>query len=218
MTLHIGPSGAELAARRKAKGWTQRQLAEAAGVGRTAVQYWEAAPHLDPRGWATRRMAEALGWHLARFPAPTRAGRGDTRHDTRAGGWSDRPASGTDTRPRGDGLLSPHAALDAWAEAQLAAFKEREAARAARRRVICGAKTRKGTPCRNKSEPGRRRCKFHGGRSTGARTPEGIERIREAQRRRWARDKSASALTAGQGPDPAVNRDIGARPDARPLS
>lgn len=86
MTLHIGPSGAELAARRKAKGWTQRQLAEAAGVGRTAVQYWEAAPHLDPRGWATQRMAEALGWHLAGFPATTRTGWGDTRHDTRGGG------------------------------------------------------------------------------------------------------------------------------------
>ena len=91
MTLHIGPSGAELAARRKAKGWTQRQLAEAAGVGRTAVQYWEAAPHLDPRGWATQRMAEALGWHLAGFPATTRTGWGDTRHDTRGG----------------DGLLGP---------------------------------------------------------------------------------------------------------------
>lgn len=168
---HNGPAGAELAARRKAAGLTQRQLAKAAGVGRTAVQYWEAAPHLDPRGWAVGRMAELLGWHVSG------------------------PACCTVSRPRGDEVLSLLAATDAWAAAQLAAYRKREAARAAHRRVVCGAKTRKGTPCRNKSEPGKRRCKFHGGMSTGARTPEGIERIREAQRRRWARHKAAPQAT-----------------------
>lgn len=188
-----GPKGAELAVRRKAAGLTQRQLADAAGVGRTAVQYWEAAPHLDPRGWAVQRMAEALGWHVPRH------------------------VCGTDTRGRGDGLLSPFAALDAWAEAQLAVFKEREAARAARRRVVCGAKTRKGTPCRNKSEPGKRRCKFHGGKSTGARTPEGIERIREAQRRRWAKAKGAAVAppVCVQVHDPAVTRHLQGQARAR---
>ncbi len=50
MTPHTGPKGAELAARRKAAGLTQRQLAAKAGIGRPAVQYWEAAPPLDPRG------------------------------------------------------------------------------------------------------------------------------------------------------------------------
>lgn len=200
---HNGPSGAEMAARRKAKGWTQRQLAEAAGVGRTAVQYWEAAPQMDPRGWAVGRMAEALGWYPARFPdADARAGWTDTPHDTRArdGG----PVSWTDTHPRGDGLIMPTAAMQAWAD------------RAARRRVRCGAKTRKGTPCRNKSEPGKRRCKFHGGMSTGARTPEGIERIREAQRRRWAklRDQSASASAPHQHHDPDVTPDLQDSADA----
>ncbi|WP_342666561.1 HGGxSTG domain-containing protein [Gemmobacter nectariphilus] len=82
------------------------------------------------------------------------------------------------------------AKLDAEEAAFLAMVARRrarlEAARA-RRRVPCGAKTRKGTPCRCKSEPGKRRCKFHGGLSTGAKTPEGRERIREAQRRRWER-------------------------------
>lgn len=72
-------------------------------------------------------------------------------------------------------------------EAALRMAREREAQRAAKRRVICGAKTRKGTACKVLSEPGKRRCKFHGGKSTGARTPEGIERIREVQRRRWAK-------------------------------
>lgn len=58
----------------------------------------------------------------------------------------------------------------AWGEAWLAANKTREA----RRRIICGAKRhRDGQPCKAMSEPGKRRCRFHGGRSTGPRTPEG---------------------------------------------
>ena len=76
--------------------------------------------------------------------------------------------------------------MDAWVDAQMVLWGEREAQRQARRRVVCGAKTRKGGECRNKSEAGRKRCKFHGGKSTGAKTPEGKARIAEAQRRRWA--------------------------------
>ena len=49
----------------------------------------------------------------------------------------------------------------------------------------CGAKTRKGTKCRAKPVPGNRRCKFHGGMSTGPKTAEGRARIAEAQRLRW---------------------------------
>ena len=45
------------------------------------------------------------------------------------------------------------------------------------RRVTCGARRhRDGQPCQAKSEPGKRRCRFHGGRSTGPRTPEGKAR------------------------------------------
>lgn len=86
--------------------------------------------------------------------------------------------------------------IDAILAAREEAAARREALHAARRRVLCRAKTRKGAPCRLKSEPGKRRCKFHGGKSTGARTPEGIERIREAQHRRWAKwraDRDAGA-------------------------
>jgi len=54
------------------------------------------------------------------------------------------------------------------------------------RRVICGARTRLGRPCRALSEPGKKRCKFHGGKSTGPKTEAGRQRIAEAQRRRWA--------------------------------
>ena len=43
----------------------------------------------------------------------------------------------------------------------------------------CGAKTRKGTPCK---APGMAngRCRLHGGKSTGPRTPEGLKRSKMA--------------------------------------
>lgn len=44
-------------------------------------------------------------------------------------------------------------------------------------RVICGAKRRRdGQPCQGLSVPGRLRCKWHGGASTGPRTDEGRAR------------------------------------------
>jgi len=43
----------------------------------------------------------------------------------------------------------------------------------------CGAKTRKGAPCRAPAMPNGR-CRMHGGKSTGPRTPEGLERSRKA--------------------------------------
>lgn len=54
-------------------------------------------------------------------------------------------------------------------------------------RPECGAKTRKGEPCDEPVVPGKRRCRSHGGLSTGPKTEEGRERIREAQKRRWKR-------------------------------
>lgn len=44
-------------------------------------------------------------------------------------------------------------------------------------RMICGAKRRRdGEPCQGLSVPGKRRCKWHGGASTGPRTDEGRAR------------------------------------------
>jgi len=40
---------------------------------------------------------------------------------------------------------------------------------------VCGAKTRKGTPCKCLALKNGK-CKYHGGMSTGPRTPEGIRR------------------------------------------
>ena len=43
----------------------------------------------------------------------------------------------------------------------------------------CGAKNRQGLPCRCPAMPNGR-CRLHGGKSTGPKTAEGIERIRRA--------------------------------------
>lgn len=48
----------------------------------------------------------------------------------------------------------------------------------------CGALTRAGKPCQCKPEEGKRRCRFHGGKSTGPKTEAGREAIRESNRRR----------------------------------
>src|SRR6266853_4338055 len=54
-------------------------------------------------------------------------------------------------------------------------------------RPACGVRTRSGEPCVARVVPGKRRCRMHGGLSTGPRTADGRARIGEAQRRRWAR-------------------------------
>lgn len=65
------------------------------------------------------------------------------------------------------------AELPSWAGSWLKAGRTREAAQ----RVVCGARRhRDGLPCQSKSEPGKRRCKYHGGRSTGPMTVEGKAR------------------------------------------
>jgi hypothetical protein len=54
-----------------------------------------------------------------------------------------------------------------------------------RGRLLCGAKTRARACCQVRAEPGKSRCRFHGGKSTGPKTQAGRARIAEAQRLRW---------------------------------
>ena len=56
-------------------------------------------------------------------------------------------------------------------------------------RPQCGARARSGAACKNKVIPGKRRCKYHGGVSTGPKTEAGKARIAAAQRLRWQRFK-----------------------------
>lgn len=51
-----------------------------------------------------------------------------------------------------------------------------------RLQMRCGAKTRTGMPCKMRGVPGKRRCRLHGGLSTGPRTPEGRAKIAESNR------------------------------------
>jgi hypothetical protein len=44
----------------------------------------------------------------------------------------------------------------------------------------CGARNRAGAACGNRPRPNGR-CRFHGGMSTGPRTAEGLERLRDAK-------------------------------------
>ena len=55
----------------------------------------------------------------------------------------------------------------------------------------CGAKTRRGTECQRPAYKRNGRCALHGGKSTGARTPEGLRRISEANLKhgRYTKDK-----------------------------
>ena len=54
----------------------------------------------------------------------------------------------------------------------------------------CGAKTRSGGTCQNPAIKGRSRCKLHGGRSTGPRTPEGKARAAAAHTKHGRRSKA----------------------------
>lgn len=56
-----------------------------------------------------------------------------------------------------------------------------------RDRPQCGARTRSASACKNKVIPGKQRCKFHGGLSTGPKTKAGKDKIAAAQRLRWNR-------------------------------
>lgn len=49
---------------------------------------------------------------------------------------------------------------------------------------FCGAKTRRGTPCKCRALDGKRRCALHGGKSTGPKTKAGRAAIAAANRAR----------------------------------
>lgn len=155
-------TGAELAAIRKAAGLSQIELAQRVGIGRHAVSYWECKARVELSAWAVERMAQVLTLPDAPFAIHVRMAPVARR-------------------------AQEMARQDALRLTIMQVMEDRIKFLKAHRRVRCGAKNRKGIACRLQSEAGKRRCKFHGGKSTGARTAEGIARIAEAQRLRWAR-------------------------------
>lgn len=84
------------------------------------------------------------------------------------------PGDTTAPRPRaydsGPGSRNAERPAQARTTSTLKPFRPQE-------RLICGARRhRDGQPCQAKSEHGKRRCRFHGGRSTGPRTEKGKAR------------------------------------------
>ena len=59
----------------------------------------------------------------------------------------------------------------------------------------CGAKTRIGTPCQTPAKQPTRRCRRHGGASTGPRTKDGLARLTEAHTThgRYTKEKRVAA-------------------------
>lgn len=150
------PTGTDLRERREREGLSQRQLARACGLHHRTVQYWEVKSVLDHWSPAVRAMVAALDWRIL-----------PPRHARAAWGIREKQ----EAEP---------------IEQLFRSLPKSLPNRLANPRTRCNAMTRAGMPCRAKSEPGRKRCRFHGGLSTGPKTKEGRARIAEAQRKRWA--------------------------------
>ena len=154
---------------RKLKGLSQARLAEMAGVGRHTVVRWEGKSKFSRQSRALAHIFAVLG--------------AQRRH-----------CAGLSRARVCEVLLERTELMNFKLAKEASRQKALEAQRTANLRVRCRAKTKKGSLCRLLSEPGRRRCKFHGGCSTGPKTAEGKERIAKAQRRRWDRFREERRL------------------------
>src|ERR1700719_3895242 len=80
-------------------------------------------------------------------------------------------------------------------------------------RRLCGAKTRVGGCCQVRAEPGKARCRFHGGKSTGPKTEAGRSRIAEAQRLRWRAYRERGFGRSESGDEIGSERELPAGPN-----
>jgi hypothetical protein len=160
MTAPDFPDAAHLRASIKAAGWTCVALARHAGFDRTTVFYW------------LRKLGPL---------------KGHTPNVLRKAFLS----AGVDIGPDLQSAISPRGHVDpfAWIDAVIQPKLESERARLAMKAIRCGAIRTNGKPCPARPVAGKKRCRFHGGMSTGPRTTEGRQRIAEAQRKRWAKAK-----------------------------
>ena len=69
----------------------------------------------------------------------------------------------------------------------------------------CGAKTRSGAPCKNPAVNGKGRCRMHGGRSTGAKTPEGRARLSAVH---WKHGRSTTKAKAEAKRRAQIGREV----------
>ncbi len=61
---------------------------------------------------------------------------------------------------------------------------------------LCGAKTRVGAPCKMRVVEGKKRCRLHGGLSTGPKTLEGRARIAQSNRSRTKSKRLSNSRAA----------------------
>lgn len=160
-------TGKELAALRRRAGLSQSALAKRVGVSRQTISYWEARPALDGSATTLTKIANALDPSDGNLILGSRRGLGFTS------------------------LCFTGPVLPEQLNLIFTAHAQRKTTLAEMRRRTCGAMTRRGIECLLKSEPGKRRCRLHGGLSTGPKTDEGKARIAEAQRKRWAERRKA---------------------------
>ena len=71
----------------------------------------------------------------------------------------------------------------------------------------CGARNRRGLPCRAPAMRGRTRCRLHGGKSTGPRTAEGLKRSRKA---RWKHGRYSARAIAKRRRERQKHKEIDA--------
>lgn len=158
-------TGSDVRDLRLTRGLTQRQLGKMAGLHPNSVKRLEHRAVIPAFSHARDRICEALGIEK---PARYRA----TIDRVGPTAFIRLPATGV--------LPMPGQAVQTASESPP---EPRLTGRAPRRQ--CGARTRVGRPCRAPARDNGR-CRMHGGLSTGPKTPEGRERIRQAQFRRWA--------------------------------
>ena len=162
--------GSALRSCRREAGMTQKALAAAAGIHTNSVKYAERQTK-RLRGWASERMRLALVAAGVKIAEPIRpfSPPASERRQWEAE-WIERKMREAASR---SALCSVTCSASA---AERADPVERQP---------CGAKTRKGTSCLAMSVRGKKRCRLHGGLSTGPKTEAGRRRVAEAQRRRW---------------------------------
>ena len=97
----------------------------------------------------------------------------------------------------------PEAGYDQWLrgiwERQLAEILAWAAPPPKADRPFCGARCRDGHACRARAVPGEKRCRQHGGLSTGPTSAEGKAAIAESNRRRAAARRRAQQQRAATG-------------------
>ncbi|MFM9848448.1 MAG: HGGxSTG domain-containing protein [Hyphomicrobiaceae bacterium] len=169
--------GCQIKAARSLLGWSQDQLARAAGLHPNAVAYWEltaAIPVSRHEPHACARIREALQRAGVEFIGHAKPGVRLVKNDN----FVMHPPSRARARHGVKRFLPPWAMLAPTKTAPSVVARRKSSS-------PCGARTRTGAPCR-RTGLDNGRCANHGGMSSGPKTPVGRARIAEVQRRRWA--------------------------------